>query len=123
MINRIPDFSNPLFDEENEVTHMNDMWDEYFDSFCEIDEHPLHQADGMVCQKELKVQVAKMLDDVLTESEADIVRKYFGIDCRKQSMDRLFIQYGSRAAHLISEAMEKIKYSDELLYLWKYMYR
>ena len=59
---------NYLYDEENEYTQADDLWDD----FCverrdEIDERPWNQADALAHRNELNKQVGDMLDRVLPE--------------------------------------------------------
>ena len=121
----IPTYSDPLFDEENALTHLADLWEDYFFDAQDIDERPSHQADGAMRRKELSRMVAQMIDQELTENEADIIRAFYGIGQERESLDELGTRYGGnhRAGELLQAALEKIRYSDAVLQIWKYMYR
>lgn len=124
-MNTIPTYSDPLFDEENAATHISDLWDDYFFDPEDIDERPNHQADSSLHHKDLSRMVAQMIDRELTTMEADIVRTYFGIERTRESLDEMSRRYGgrTRTERLLREALEKIRYSDAILQIWKYLYR
>lgn len=117
---------NFLYDEENEYTQANDLWDDFFaEREDEIDERPWVQADGLSHRHDLNRQIGDMLSSVLTEDEEELVRLYFGIDRRKHSMDELAALFDNEV-HVISllhRAIEKLKYSDEVLAIYKYLHR
>lgn len=57
---------NYLYDEENEYTQADDLWDDFFvERRDEIDERPWNQADALAHRNELNKQVGDMLDRVL----------------------------------------------------------
>ena len=59
---------NYLYDEENEYTQADDLWDDFFvERRYEIDERPWNQADALAHRNELNKQVGDMLDRVLPE--------------------------------------------------------
>lgn len=59
---------NYLYDEENEYTQADDLWDDFFvERRDEIDERPWNQADALAHRNELNKQVGDMLDRVLPE--------------------------------------------------------
>ena len=63
---------NYLYDEENEYTQANDLWEDFFmEKQDEIDERPWIQADALVHRKDLNRQVGDMLDRVLPEEERE----------------------------------------------------
>jgi hypothetical protein len=48
---------NYLYDEENEYTQADDLWDDFFvEKRDEIDEHPWNQVDALAHRSELKKQ-------------------------------------------------------------------
>ena len=50
---------NYLYDEENEYTQANDLWEDFFmEKKAEIDERPWIQADALVHRKDLNRQSA-----------------------------------------------------------------
>lgn len=117
---------NYLFDEENRYTQADDLWDGYFaEKDDEIDERPWIQADSLSHRNDLNRQISDLLRRVLTEEEEELVRLYFGIDRRRHSMDELAALFGdeSNAMSLLHQAIEKMKYSDEILSIYKYLYR
>lgn len=117
-------FDSMLFDEENSYTQQNDLWDDYFaEHRDEIDERPQTQADGTALRNELNMQVSDMLARVLTEEESDIVRLSFGIGCRRHTMEEIGLLYESRthAEHIYGCALEKLRCSDEIIYIYKYL--
>ena len=117
---------NYLYDEENEYTQANDLWEDFFmEKQDEIDERPWIQADALVHRKDLNRQVGDMLDRVLPEDERELLRLYFGIGGRRHSMDELFALFDSerKVNALLQSAMERLRYSNEILAIYKYLHR
>ena len=117
---------NYLYDEENEYTQANDLSEDFFiEKKDEIDERPWIQADALVHRNELNKQVGDMLDRVLPEEERELLRLYFGIDRRRHSMDELIALFDSErnVNSLLQSAMERLRYSDEILAIYKYLHR
>ena len=117
---------NYLYDEENEYTQANDLWEDFFmEKQDEIDERPWIQADSLVHRKDLNRQVGDMLDRVLPEDERELLRLYFGIGRRRHSMDELIALFDSecKVNALLQSAMERLRYSDEILSIYKYLNR
>ena len=117
---------NYLYDEENEYTQANDLWEDFFvEKKDEIDERPWIQADALVHRKDLNRQVGDMLDRVLPEEERELLRLYFGIGRRRHSMDELIALFDSerKANALLQSAMERLRYSDEILAIYEYLHR
>ena len=116
---------NYLYDEENEYTQADDLWEDFFmEKQDEIDERPWIQADAMVHRNELNRKVGDMLDRVLTEKERELLRLYFGIGRRRHSMDELIALFDSehKVNILLQSAMERLRYSDEILTIYKYLH-
>ena len=117
---------NYLYDEENEYTQANDLWEDFFmEKPDELDERPWIQADSLVRRNELNKQVGDMLDRVLPEDERELLRLYFGIGRRRHSMDELIALFDSerKVNALLQSAMERLRYSDEILAIYKYLHR
>lgn len=117
---------NYLYDEENEYTQANDLWEDFFmEKQDEIDERPWIQADALVHRKDLNRQVGDMIDRVLPEEERELLRLYFGIGRRRHSMDELIALFDSEreVRALLQSAMERLRYSDEILAIYKYLHR
>ena len=117
---------NYLYDEENEYTQANDLWEvSFMEKQDEIDERPWIQADALVHRKDLNRQVGDMLDRVLPEEERELLRLYFGIGRRRHSMDELIALFDSerKVRALLQSAMERLRYSDEILAIYKYLHR
>ncbi|MFC2760647.1 hypothetical protein [Hallella multisaccharivorax] len=117
---------NYLYDEENEYTQADDLWDNFFEGrLDEIDERPWVQADALAHRNELNKQVSDMLDRVLPEEERDLLRLYFGIGHRRHSLDELIALFDGerRVKALLESALEHLRYSDEILTIYKYLYR
>ena len=117
---------NYLYDEENEYTQADDLWDDFFvERRDEIDERPWNQADALAHRNELNKQVGDMLDRVLPEEERELLRLYFGIGRRRHSMDELIALFdGERKVNtLLQSALERLRYSDEILAIYKYLHR
>lgn len=117
---------NYLFDEENRYTQANDLWDGFFaEREDEIDERPWVQADSLSHRNDLNRQVGDMLSRVLDEEEEELIRLYFGIGRRRHTMEELGILFNSpiRATELMNSAMEKLRYSDEILAIYKYLHK
>ena len=117
---------NYLYDEENEYTQANDLWEDFFvEKQDEIDERPWIQADALVHRKDLNRQVGDMLDRVLPEEERELLRLYFGIGRRLHSMEELIALFDSerKVKTLLQSALERLRYSDEILAIYKYLHR
>ena len=117
---------NYLYDEENEYTQANDLWEDFFmEKHDEIDERPWIQADALVRRNELNKQVGDMLDRVLPEDERELLCLYFGIGRRRHSMEELIALFDSerKVNALLQSAMERLRYSDEILSIYKYLHR
>ena len=117
---------NYLYDEENEYTQANDLWEDFFmEKQDEIDERPWIQADALVRRNELNKQVGDMLDRVLPEDERELLRLYFGIGRRRHSIEELIALFDSerKVNALLQSAMERLRYSDEILTIYKYLHR
>ncbi len=117
---------NYLYDEENEYTQADDLWDNFFEGrLDEIDERLWVQADALAHRNELNKQVSDMLDRVLPEEERDLLRLYFGIGHRRHSLDELIALFDGerRVKALLESALEHLRYSDEILTIYKYLYR
>ena len=117
---------NYLYDEENEYTQANDLWEDFFmEKHDEIDERPWIQADALVRRNELNKQVGDMLDRVLPEDERELLRLYFGIGRRRHSMEELIALFDSKrkVKALLQSAMERLRYSDKILTIYKYLHR
>ena len=117
---------NYLYDEENEYTQANDLWEDFFvEEQDEIDERPWIQADALVHRKDLNRQVGDMLDRVLPEEERELLRLYFGIGRRRHSMEELIALFDSerKVKTLLQSALERLRYSDEILAIYKYLHR
>lgn len=115
-----------LYDEENEYTQANDLWEDFFmEKQDEIDERPWIQADSLIRRNELNKQVGDMLDRVLPEDERELLRLYFGIGRRRHSMEELIALFDSerKVNALLQSAMERLRYSDEILTIYKYLHR
>ena len=71
---------NYLYDEENEYTQANDLWEDFFmERQDEIDEWPWIQADALVHRKDLNRQVGDMLDKVLPKEERELLRLFLAL--------------------------------------------
>ncbi len=117
---------NYLYDEENEYTQANDLWEDFFmEKQDETDERPWIQADALVYRKDLNRQVGDMIDRVLPEEERELLRLYFGIGRRRHSMEELIALFDSerKVNALLQSAMERLRYSDEVLAIYKYLHR
>ncbi|MFW5539493.1 MAG: hypothetical protein ACOCOO_06160 [Prevotella sp.] len=117
---------NYLYDEENEYTQANDLWEDFFmEKQDEIDERPWIQSDSLVHRNELNKQVSDMLDRVLPEEERELLRLYFGIGRRRHSTDELIALFDSerKVNALLQSAMERLRYSDDILTIYKYLHR
>lgn len=117
---------NFLFDEENRYTQADDLWSGYLaESLDEIDERPWVQADSLSLRRDLNRQVADLLGRVLTEEEEELVRLYFGIGRRRHSMDELAALFDgeTRVLARLQAAMDKLRYSDEILSIYKYLHK
>ena len=102
-----------------------DLWEDFFmEKQDEIDERPWIQADALVHRKDLNRQVGDMLDRVLPEEERELLRLYFRIG-RRHSMDELIALFDSerKVNSLLQSAMERLRYSDEILAIYKYLHR
>ena len=68
--------------------------------------------------------VGDMIDRVLPEEERELLRLYFGIGRRRHSMDELIALFDSehKVNILLQSAMERLRYSDEILTIYKYLH-
>ena len=66
-----------------------------------------------------------MLDRVLPEEERDLLRLYFGIGHRRHSLDELIALFDGerRVKAILESALERLRYSDEILTIYKYLHR
>ena len=81
---------------------------------------------GMHPQTELQaVPTVFFSDRVLPEKERELLRLYFGIGRRRHSMDELIALFDSerKVNTLLQSAMERLRYSDEILAIYKYLHR
>lgn len=63
---------NYLYDEENEYTQADDLWDDFFvEKRDEIDERPWNQADALAHRNELNKQVGDMLEEYCRKKSAN----------------------------------------------------
>ena len=116
---------NYLYDEENEYTQANDLWEDFFmEKQDEIDERPWIQADALVHRKDLNRQVGDMIDRVLSEEERELLRLSFGIGRRRHSMDELIALFDSerKVNSLLQSAMERLRNSVYILTIYKYLH-
>lgn len=118
---------NFLYDEENEYTQSDDMWEGLMArKHDEIDERRWAQADALSHRNDLNRQVSDMLNRVLTdEEENELVRLYFGIGRRRHTPEELAILFDDerRVNELLRSAIEKLRFSDEILTIYKYLYK
>ncbi len=86
---------------------------------------PWNQADALAHRNELNKQVGDMLDRVLPEEERELLRLYFGIGRRRHSMDELIALFdGERKVNtLLQSALERLRYSEEILAIYKYLHK
>ncbi len=119
------DDNHALFDEENALTDADDALDEWLARHDEIDLRRDHQADGGLHAEDLQRQVSTMIEQVLNNDEAEIVCDYFGLQRHRLSTERLCVKYGSMPSvcQRLQAAIEKMRYSDQILVIWKYLYR
>ena len=79
---------NYLYDEENEYTQADDLWDDFFvERRDEIDERPWNQADALAHRNELNKDGERKVNT------------------------------------LLQSALERLRYSDEILAIYKYLHR
>ena len=66
-----------------------------------------------------------MIDRVLPEEERELLRLYFGIGRRRHSMDELIALFDSerKVNSLLQSAMKRLRYSVELLAIYKDLHR
>lgn len=83
------------------------------------------QADALAHRNELNKLVTDMLDRVLPEEERDLLRLYFGIGHRRHSLDELIALFDGerRVKAILESALERLRYSDEILTIYKYLHR
>ena len=100
-------------------------WNETIDNYLYDEENEYTQADALAHRNELNKQVGDMLDRVLPEEERELLRLYFGIGRRRHSMDELIALFdGERKVNtLLQSALERLRYSDEILAIYKYLHR
>lgn len=115
-----------LFDEENIHTALADQWENYGTLNGIEDERRESHADSEVERDELLRHVFTMINHVLTTQESDILCSYYGLQAKRQSVEHLALKYGVTAKKIrsiLNDAEEKLRYSDDAIEIWKYLYR
>jgi DNA-directed RNA polymerase sigma subunit (sigma70/sigma32) len=115
-----------LFDEENIHTALADQWENYGTLNYIEDERRENLADAQVERGELLRQIFAMIQRCLDRQESDILCAYYGLQTKRQSVERLALNYGvttKRIMHIVKDAEEKLRYSDDAIQIWKYLYR
>ena len=115
-----------LFDEENIHTALTDQWENYGTLNDIEDERRESYADSAVERDELLGQISTMIERCLTRQETEILRAYFGLQTKRVSVEELAIRNGvstKRIKHIIDNAVEKLRFSDDAIDIWKYLYK
>lgn len=115
-----------LFDEENIYTMLDEQW-ENFGTLNDIeDERRDSLADSVVERGELLGQITTMIDRHLTRQESEILRSYYGIQTKRVSVEELALRNGvskKRIMRIVGDAVDKLRFSDDAIDLWKYLYK
>ena len=115
-----------LFDEENIYTMLDEQW-ENFGTLNDIeDERRDSLADSVVERGELLGQITTMIDRHLTRQESEILRSYYGMQTKRVSVEELALRNGvskKRIMRIVGDAVDKLRFSDDAIDLWKYLYR
>lgn len=83
-------------------------------------------ADSAVERSELLGQIAAMIDRHLTRQESEILRSYFGLQMKRVSVEELALRNGvskKRIIRIVGDAVDKLRFSDDAIDIWKYLYR
>ena len=106
------------------------MLDEQWENFGTLndieDERRESLADSAVERGELLRQIATMIDRRLNRQESEILRSYFGLQVKRVSVEELALRNGvskKRIMSIVSEAVDKLRFSDDAIDIWKYLYR
>ncbi|MBP3251951.1 MAG: hypothetical protein J6M25_04775 [Prevotella sp.] len=115
-----------LFDEENAYTALAERWENYGTLNYIEDERRESLADSEVERGELLRQIFIMIRNTLTELETDILCAYYGLQTKKLSTKKIAEVYSlteNNVLRIVREAERKLQFSDEAIYIWKYLYR
>ena len=77
-------------------------------------------------RSELLGQIAAMIDRHLTRQESEILRSYFGLQMKRVSVEELALRNGvskKRIMRIVGDAVDKLRFSDDAIDIWKYLYR
>ena len=115
-----------LFDEENAYTALADQWENYGTLNYIEDERRESLADSEVERSELLHQVFTMIRKTLTEQETDILCAYYGLQTKKLTVKKIAEKHllsESRVLKIVRESERKLQFSDDVIEIWKYLYR
>ena len=106
------------------------MLDEQWENFGTLndieDERRDSLADSVVERGELLGQITTMIDRHLTRQESEILRSYYGMQTKRVSVEELALRNGvskKRIMRIVGDAVDKLRFSDDAIDLWKYLYR
>ena len=119
-------FQMELFDEENIHTKLDEQWENYGTLNYIEDERHESYAYSAVERSELLGQIAAMIDRHLTRQESEILRSYFGLQMKRVSVEELALRNGAskkRIMRIVGDAVDKLRFSDDAIDIWKYLYR
>ncbi len=115
-----------LFDEENIYTMLDEQWENYGTLNDIEDERRDSLADSAVERGEMLGQISTMIDRHLTRQESEILRSYYGMQTKRVSVEELALRNGvspKRIMRIVGDAVDKLRFSDDAIDLWKYLYK
>lgn len=114
-----------LFDEENELTQMQDLWENYDSEDGILDHDRDNQAYQTVIRNELLHHIDNMMNRLLEEDEESIVERYFGIGTEANKPARIAEDFGisqKRVLAIVETSVRKLRESDYAIYIYQYLH-
>ena len=124
-----------LHDEENLLVQLQDRWENYGSLDAIVDAHDPFTLEGAP-RFELSEKIGSLLSHALTEDERSalplryaknlLLRQTLGMGCKQRSVKSLAQQMGTTQKAIqkkLVSIVEKLRYHDDSIELWKYLNR
>ena len=114
-----------LHDEENLLVQMQDRWENYGSPDGIADTNDPFDLAG-VPRFELSEKINSLLNHALTADENLLLRQTLGMGCKQRSVKELAQQMGTTQQTIqkkLVTIVEKLRYHDDSIQLWKYLNR
>ena len=114
-----------LHDEENLLVQMQDRWENFGSLDAIVDTHDQFTLEGAP-RFELSEKIDSLLSHALTEDENLLLRQTLGMGCKQRSVKSLAQQMGNTQKAIqkkLVSIVEKLRYHDDSIELWKYLNR